>query len=701
MTTLSVVGTSARRIEGALKVTGAARFGADASAPDMLWCRFVRSPLAHARIRAIDTSRAQAVAGVHAVITAQDIPSRLWGRRLQDVPVLARDRVRFIGEKVAAVAAEDPETAERAAALVEVDYEELPAVFDAESALKGEVLLHPMDAGYDEAPTSWGREPNVQSWTTLRQGDVERAMAEADRVVEHEFRTQPVHQGYLEPHAYFVRPDASGQVALSVPNKMPMRSRELLAQLMDLPEDSIDIHPSYIGGDFGGKGSLMDLPAVVYLARRTRRPVKYVMSYAEELAAANPRHSGVIRIKSGLRGDGTLLARQATVLWDAGAYGGFKPSPTVSVGGSQLVGSYHIPNYQVDVVCAYTNSVPRGHARAPGAPQCYFASESHMDMLAHAIDMDPVEFRLKNAESKNPQQRAVVQRAVAASDWSRSRPRWHGRGIAVGNHGVGTGAATIRLTREPSGHILIQTGLPDTGTGALTVLQQVVAESLGVAPALIEVQTLGTLQAPPDSGAGASRVTHVAGQAALGAARALGDELARRTTTTGPITVEFAYESQRGSTDATGYIAQVADVRVDPDTGQVIVDRLTTSHEVGTIVNPLLHQGQIEGGIIQGFGLAVMEDLAMLDGHVTASHLGELKLPTVADIPELATELVGSADGPGPFAAKAIGESSNILTAAAIANAVYDACRVRITDLPITAEKVYDVLHSTPTRLET
>ena len=701
MTTLSVVGTSARRIEGALKVTGAARFGADASAPDMLWCRFVRSPLAHARIRAIDTSRAQAVAGVHAVITAQDIPSRLWGRRLQDVPVLARDRVRFIGEKVAAVAAEDPETADRAAALVEVDYEELPAVFDAESALKGEVLLHPMDAGYDEAPTSWGREPNVQSWTTLRQGDVERAMAEADRVVEHEFRTQPVHQGYLEPHAYFVRPDASGQVALSVPNKMPMRSRELLAQLMDLPEDSIDIHPSYIGGDFGGKGSLMDLPAVVYLARRTRRPVKYVMSYAEELAAANPRHSGVIRIKSGLRGDGTLLARQATVLWDAGAYGGFKPSPTVSVGGSQLVGSYHIPNYQVDVVCAYTNSVPRGHARAPGAPQCYFASESHMDMLAHAIDMDPVEFRLKNAESKNPQQRAVVQRAVAASDWSRSRPRWHGRGIAVGNHGVGTGAATIRLTREPSGHILIQTGLPDTGTGALTVLQQVVAESLGVAPALIEVQTLGTLQAPPDSGAGASRVTHVAGQAALGAARALGDELARQTTTTGPITVEFAYESQRGSTDATGYIAQVADVRVDPDTGQVIVDRLTTSHEVGTIVNPLLHQGQIEGGIIQGFGLAVMEDLAMLDGHVTASHLGELKLPTVADIPELATELVGSADGPGPFAAKAIGESSNILTAAAIANAVYDACRVRITDLPITAEKVYDVLHSTPTRLET
>jgi CO/xanthine dehydrogenase Mo-binding subunit len=699
VTQLAVVGTSARRIEGALKVTGVARFGADASAPDMLWCRFVRSPLPHARIRSIDTRRAQALDGVRAVITAQDIPARLWGRRLQDVPVLARDRVRFIGEKVAAVAADDPETAERAVGLVEVDYEELPAVFDANSALQGDVLLHPADAEYQDAPASWGRQPNVQSWVTLQHGDVERGMAEADRVVEHVFQTQPVHQGYIEPHAYFVRADASGQVQLSVPNKMPMRSRELLAQLIDLPEDAIDIHPSYIGGDFGGKGSLMDLPAVVYLAMRTRRPVKYVMSYAEELTAANPRHSGVIRIKSGLRSDGTLLARQAMLLWDAGAYGGFKPSPAVSVGGHQLVGSYHIPNYQVDVVCAYTNSVPRGHARAPGSPQCYFASESHMDMLADAIGMDRVEFRLKNAEG--PQEVIVVQRALAASGWKNARGlgKNRGRGISVGNHGVGSGMATIRLTLERSGRVLLQTGLPDTGTGALTVLQQIVAETLGVSPELIDIQTLGTLEAPPDSGAGASRVTHVAGRAAFGAAEALRTELARRSHSlregNEPVTVEFAYESQRGSTEATGYVAQVAEVHVDPDTGQVTVERLTTSHEVGTIVNPLLHQGQIEGGIIQGFGLAVMEDLAMQDGRVVASHLGDFKLPTTADIPELVTELVGSTDGPGPFAAKAIGESSNILTAAAIANAVHDACGVRITELPITAEKVFAAISGT------
>jgi CO/xanthine dehydrogenase Mo-binding subunit len=305
---------------------------------------------------------------------------------------------------------------------------------------------------------------------------------------------------------------------------------------------------------------------------------------------------------------------------------------------------------------------------------------------------------LKNADRSNPRQQEVVERALEASVWRTARGKHHGRGISLGNHGVGTGMATIRLTLEPSGRVLLQTGLPDTGTGALTVLQQVVAETLGISVDRIDIQTLGTLQAPPDSGAGASRVTHVAGRAAFGAAEALKDEMARRSTTFDnvgePISVEYAYESQRGSTDATGYIAQVADVHVDPETGQVTVERLTTSHEVGTIVNPLMHQGQIEGGIIQGFGLAVMEDLAMQDGRVVASHLGELKLPTIADIPPLSTELVGSTDGPGPFAAKAIGESSNILTAAAIANAVYDACGVRITELPITAEKVFAALSS-------
>src|SRR5215831_13602228 len=259
VTQLSVVGTSARRIEGALKVTGAARFGADASAPDMLWCQFVRSPLAHASIQSIDTTRALALDGVRAVITARDVPARLWGRRLQDVPVLAQDRVRFIGEKVAAVAAEDPETAERAASLVEVEYDELPAVFDAESALKGEVLLHPADAAYHEAPSSWGRQPNVQSWVTLQHGDVERAMLEADRVIEHVFHTQPVHQGYLEPHAYFVRADASGQVQLSVPNKMPMRSRELLAQLLDQREAGAGAVTLLRGVSFGARGSLIGL----------------------------------------------------------------------------------------------------------------------------------------------------------------------------------------------------------------------------------------------------------------------------------------------------------------------------------------------------------------------------------------------------------------------------------------------------------
>ena len=258
---LSVIGTSARRIEGALKVTGAARFGADASAPDMLWCRFVRSPLPHARIRSIDTARALGVEGVRAVITAQDIPARLWGRRLQDVPVLARDRVRFIGEKVAAVAAEDPDIAERAAALVEVDYEELPAVFDAETG-SARRRAHPSDRrrAIRMRPASWGDQPNVQSWVTLaarrrRTRHGRGRSRDRARVSDTSRCTRATSSRTRTSSAPTQRAGAA-----SLPNKMPMRSRELLAQLLDLPEDAIDIHPSYIGGDFGGKGSL-DGPA--------------------------------------------------------------------------------------------------------------------------------------------------------------------------------------------------------------------------------------------------------------------------------------------------------------------------------------------------------------------------------------------------------------------------------------------------------
>jgi CO/xanthine dehydrogenase Mo-binding subunit len=303
------VGASVPRLEGVLKVSGRARFGADEVLPGMLWCAFVRSPLAHARIASIDVSRAEDLRGVQAVITGRDIPSKRWGRRLQDVPVLAVDRVRFIGEKLVAIAAETRTVAEEAARLVDVEYEELQAVFDAESALRGDVLIHDPAAEYEDAPDSWGRAPNVQSWVTLSHGDVERAFAEADHVIEHEFRTQAVHQGYIEPHAYLAQPDPSGGVQIYAPNKMPKRSQELLAPLFDLPVEAVDFHPTYIGGDFGGKGSPMDGPAVMFLALRTRRPVKYVSSYADDLTATNPRHSGTIRIKSGVRSDGTIVAR--------------------------------------------------------------------------------------------------------------------------------------------------------------------------------------------------------------------------------------------------------------------------------------------------------------------------------------------------------------------------------------------------------
>jgi CO/xanthine dehydrogenase Mo-binding subunit len=319
------------------------------------------------------------------------------------------------------------------------------------------------------------------------------------------------------------------------------------------------------------------------------------------------------------------------------------------------------------------------------------------------LNFDAVEFRRKNAERSksdptqpDAQQLEVISRAVHTADWPRARGAWRGRGIAVGDHGVGVGFATMRLVLDCDGGITLETGLPDTGTGALTLLRQVVADVLAVDVEQVRVRTLSSADAPADSGAGGSRVTHVHGRAAFGAAEALQQELQRLGRSIGPgearVSAEYTYEAARGSASSTGYIAQIAEVAVDPETGQVRIERLTTSHEVGTIINPRMHQGQIEGGIIQGLGLATMEDLHIVDGQVTATHLGDYKLPTIADIPPLATELVGSTDGPGPFAAKAIGESSNILTAAAVGNAVFDACGVRVTELPVTAEKVFDGL---------
>jgi CO/xanthine dehydrogenase Mo-binding subunit len=735
----AVVGQPVLREEGWEKVTGAARYTADVPLRGALWARCLRSPLPHARIVRIDTSRARALPGVRAVLTAADFPPALLGRRLKDEPIVARDRVRFVGERVAAVAAEDLDTAEEALALIDVEYEELPAVFDPLTAMEPDApILHPDLLTYEGL---YGRPtiPNVHSHIVVERGNLEQGFAESDYVFEHTFATPAQHQGYLEPYSVLVAIGADGRPDVWMSNKGPFHLRANLAAAMDLPEEWVRCVPARIGGEFGGKGSTMDAPIAYQLARRTGRPVRMVMTYTEELTAGNPRHPSVIRLKTGVKRDGTLVARDALAVWNSGAYGAHKPIPTVHIlGGLEACGSYRIPHLRMDSRCVYTNQIPAGFMRSPGRPQMAFAVESQMDIIAHELGLDPVEVRLRNLLQEGDLHGRghryyrlkgveTLRAAVEAGEIGKPKPGpYIGRGLAFGDRPIGAGPTGVLLRLHPEGRVEVCYGLPDQGVGMGTMLRQVVAEALALPVEQVSAATADTDRAPFDIGAGASRHTYIAGGAALRAA----EDLAARLAATAAALLGAAPEAVRreadryvadGRTvplaavceqaarvaggvlevradvnlpdpDQTCFLAQVAEVEVDPETGQVRLRRLVTVHDVGTVINPLNHQGQIEGGVLQGVGQALIEELVVEQGRVLTPNLGEYKLPTIADIPPLTTVLVEGGGGPGPYGAKAIGEASLIPTPAAIANAIYDACGVRLFSLPLTAEKVWRAL---------
>ncbi len=740
----TVVGKPIGRVEGPQKVRGETRYTADILLPGMLWGKALRSPLPHARILRIDTTKAAALPGVRAILTARDLPDLLHGRRMFDMPLLAKEKVRFIGEKVAVVAADDPDLAEEAVAQIEVEYEDLPTVFDLQEALREDApILHDNPDAYFGAPPERPHK-NIQSVHHWRMGDPEKAFTEAPLIFEHTFTTPMQHQGYLEPQASVVAIGGDGRVQIWTSNKMPYRLRELLAHAIQVPKEKIRITLCPLGGDFGGKGAPMDAPLCYFLAKATGRPVKMVMTYTEELMAGNPRHASVITLRSGVSREGRILARTARALWGGGAYAAFKPTPFVNLhGASAAAGVYGIPHLAIESVCVYTNIVPCGHVRAPGEPQMIFAVESHTDMIAAELKMDPIEFRRRNLLQEGDaivrghrleKVRAadVLEAALAKSGWSRPKPRpTVGRGIALSHREIGIGEANAKLSLEEDGTFTLLTAIPDTGTGSHTILRQVVAEVLGVPLTAIQIRVGDTDTFSAESGIGGSRVTHVAGQATYRAATALRErivseagrslgisperleiveegvrergkggrmvpltDLAR---TAGrrkePIEVSVHYDSKEFST-VTSFCAQVAEVEVDRETGQMTILRLVTAHDVGTIINPLGHQGQIEGGLIQGMGFAVMEEVAVEEGRVSTLSLGDYKIPTIKDVPPLETVILEEPAGPGPFAGKSIGEGSISPMPAALANALADACGVRLTSLPLTAEKIYAALAS-------
>jgi CO/xanthine dehydrogenase Mo-binding subunit len=732
-----VVGNPTPRVEGELKVSGKAKYAVDVTLPGMAWGKLLRSPISYGRIKRIDASKAAALPGVHAVVTGEDCTGLKIGRRLYDMPILADGVVRFIGEKVAAVAADDELIAEEAVNLIEVEYEEMQPILDPVEAMQpGTALIHPDVMNYKGLPKPLKEPSNDFIYITWGKGDLETGFRQADIVVENTFTTPVVHHSYIEPHSCVVDVAADGSAKFWSCSKVPYGVREQVANALQIPQEKLVFNPVYIGGDFGGKGDFMDLAVVYLLSKKAGRPVKLVMDYDEEFLAGNPRHASVVHVKTGVKKDGTIVAHHMNFIFDSGAYGAFKPNAFLN-GPHLSAGPYNIPHAFIEEHMVYTTKIPCGHMRSPGDPQGFFANESQMELVAKKLGMDPIKFREKNfmhdgdidptgEEISYIKTDETLHKALEDSGYQKPKPKNVGRGVALVQWTPAGGVGTVALTLDEQGLVTISSAMLDQGAGTYTVLCEIVAEELKMPLSQIKVQSLDTEKGKKDTGVGGSRATRVYGnagyEAALKAVEAIKQAAAEQMGTSpdqitlaqgaalhprmerrlsygelvkakgAPIVAEASY-NDTSKVHAASMCVQVAEVEVDPETGQVRLKKFTSTHNTGTVLNPLMHQGQIEGGTLTGIGYALMEQVIINDGRVSTTNFGDYKIPTIKDVPPFKSSVSEQPHGAGPYNSMPIGETANIPTAAAIANAIEDACGVRIKSLPITAEKIYDALH--------
>ncbi|OGL11101.1 MAG: hypothetical protein A3I14_15435 [Candidatus Rokubacteria bacterium RIFCSPLOWO2_02_FULL_73_56] len=742
-----VVGHSLPRMDAPGKVTGTAVYASDFALPGMLHGKLLRSREPHARLVRIDAARARALPGVRAVLTAADVPDVRYGGALKDETVLARDRVRYVGQPVAAVAATTREAAEAALAAIEVVYEPLPAVLDLEAALApGAPLIHEAWATYAAIPILH-REGNVCHRARIVVGDVERGFAEADRIFEHRFRTAMVHQGYTEPRAAVASWDSSGQVTVWSNTQLPFEIQNTLAEILELAPSKIRVIVPGIGGGFGGKLRIGVEHVAALLARRTGRPVRVLTTSEEELTAAYPRQGTRVELRTGVTRAGRITAKEGRIWFDTGAFAGSGPG-VASVATLVLAGPYKIPNLLLEGYAVYTNKTNCGSFRAPSGPQANFAVESQMDMIADALGLDPLEFRLQNIvregdEGPTGQVLAGVgleeclRRAAAAIGWDDRRPApGRGKGLACGWWTTTGGSSGVYVKINPDGTVALNTGAAEIGTAALTGAAQVLAEELGVDLADIGVVSADTFATPFDFGAQGSRTAFAVGNACRAAvadlrrqlvglaAAQLGvpadalelrdkavvgagkrvtlAELARLSQASGGgliahgtfIAPPTAYDAKRVEAHvypafhSPSFHAHAVDLSVDRETGEITLHRYVVAQDVGFAVNPAAIEGQIEGGVAQGLGQALSEELVYAEGRVLNPNLTDYKMPTALDLPRIESILVQHPSAVGPYGAKGVGEPPNIEPPAAVANAVAAAVGVRVTTLPITAEKV-------------
>ncbi|MDP2743677.1 MAG: molybdopterin-dependent oxidoreductase [Dehalococcoidia bacterium] len=747
------VGKALPRVDALDKATGSAIYTGDIHVPRMLHGKVLLSPLSHAHIAHIDVSRALRLPGVRGVITEHDTLGVRLGPLLRDQPVIATGKVRFRGEYVAAVAATDPDIAEEALDLIQVEYEEMPAVFDPLEAMKPEAPIIHEDLLSYAINFKTARYGNVCTHVKIHHGDMAQGWAEADLVFEERFQTPAVHQGYIEPHTSLASVDPSGKVTAWTTVKGAFRARQELSQALKIPMSQVRVITPYLGGDFGGKGSAALEPLASLLARRTGRPVRMELSWRQEFACVHPRHPSLIEMKVGIKRDGTLVALEGRVVLDSGAYA--DTGPRVVGKTAALQGVYRIPHVRLDGYCVYTNKTSFGNCRAPGSPQVVFAMESMMETMANSLGMDPVDLRLKNAfvdgdisptgqKLHNLSIRQALERAAEVSRW-RERPKKEGIGwgMACGEWHSGTGPSSAALKMNEDGTAVLITGAVEHGSGTHTTLVQIASEVLGLPMSSISRNYSDTDATPYEGPSGASRQTFTAGLTVKMAAENVRSQLLERAADQleakaddlelvngqvrvkgspekavaisslvmskgkGPLIGSASQDRLMPATDPSytegiagtsflghTYASQVAQVEVDRETGDIRVLRLVAAQDVGQVINPLGVEGQIQGGAASGLGFALTERITFDGGRVTNDSLMDYRMPTAVDVPNIEPSIIEELDDDGPFGAKSVGELPYVPVAAAIANAIWDAVGVRVTDLPITPEKVLRALKS-------
>ena len=743
------IGRSVPRLEARDKVTGRAEYVHNLAVPGMLHGKIFRSTLAHGRIRSIDTRAAAQRSGVHRVITGEDIrkliPDPYYGPAFHDQPILALEKVRHVGEPVAVVLAADPHVAEEAASLIVADYEELPAVYDEVEALDGKIIVHdvlkPAGTFPDLKHLAGRRGTNVALDYHLRYGDVDKAFAAADHVFEHTFRTQAVLHLPLEAFVSLAEP-GDRRITIHTASQMPSFVRSEIARLLGWAENRVRVKVPLLGGGFGAKVYIKLEALVAALALIVQKPVKIALTMEEQFVTLT-KHPTTFRIKSGVTKDGRVTSRHCDVLWNGGAYADIGPRVTQK-SGFTAAGPYDIDNVSIDSFELYTNRPPAGALRGFGIPQLVWAYESHTDMIARALGTDPVEFRRRNIlRDGRPHASSTIMRgasidrvldSIAASmNWGAPFDRGtgvvrRGRGIAIGFKAAVAPTTSVALVNiSADGSTTLSMNTVDMGQGSDTAMAQMVAEVLDLQAENVRVLHPDSDVTPYDMGTLGSRSLFHMGLAVKLAAEDAREKLRVLATEAGlppgsnvPVGEVFQkrYGMQAGNVIGSGsFIPSYkspdpntglspdvtpfwmiggagVEVEVDTETGQVRVTKLVSVADAGRPINPRICETQLSGGAIMQLGFTLMEDMVFDGGQVTNASLADYKIPGIRDIPPMENVLVAAEQSDGPFGAKGIGESGTFGVSPAIANAIEDAVGVRLTDMPLTAEKLLRALRA-------